>query len=132
MTRGDDSYVDLYERAILANNLNAKLFVSIHNNSFNGSAYGTETLYYSPSSGSSKTIAAVIQAKLINTLGSYDRGIVSRPNLVVLNTTKMPAVLTEVGFMDNPDEKAKLMSDDYKQKAAQAICDGIIASLGNL
>lgn len=132
ITRADDSYVDLYERAIIANNLNAKMFVCIHNNSFNGSAYGTETLYYSPGSGASKSVAAILQAKMVNALGSYDRGIVSRPNLVVLNRTKMPAALVEVGFIDNPTERANLMSEDYKNRAAQAICDGIIESLSKL
>lgn len=131
LVRGDDSYVDLYERAILANKMNAKLFVCIHNNSFNGSAYGTETLYYTgqQTGFTGKTLAQTIQNKLVNALGVYDRGIVERPNLVVLNRTLMPASLVEVGFIDNAAEKANLQNADYRQKAAQAICDGIIESL---
>lgn len=132
--RGDDSYVDLYERAILANKLNAKLFLCVHNNSFNGSAYGTESLYYTgqQTGFTGKTFAQTIQNKLVNALGVYNRGIVERPNLVVLNRTLMPASLVEVGFIDNAAEKANLLNADYRQKAAQAICDAIIESLQNV
>jgi len=132
--RNDDSYVDLYERAILANKMNASLFVSIHNNSFNGSAYGTETLYYTgvQTGFTGKTLAQKIQNKLVSALGVYDRGIKERPNLVVLNRTLMPSSLVEVGFMDNSAEKANLMNADYRQKSAQAICDAIVESLPNV
>jgi len=132
--RSEDTYVDLYERAILANKMNASLFVSIHNNSFNGSAYGTESLYYTAAQSgfTSKKFAEILQNKMVSYLGTNDRGVIIRPNLVVLNRTQMLATLVEVGFIDNADEKANLMRDDYKQKAAQAICDGIIESLSKI
>ncbi len=45
MTRNDDNYVDLFDRSSFANNLNATLFISIHNNAFTEDMNGTETLY---------------------------------------------------------------------------------------
>lgn len=132
LIRNDDTYVDLYERAILANTMNASLFVSIHNNSFNGSAYGTETLYYnnSPKTGfTSYDLATILQRNLISNLYSYNRGLKERPGLVVLNRTLMPAALVEVGFVDNEGERNYLMKEDFRQSAAKGICDGIIEGL---
>lgn len=133
MLRQDDSYVDLYERAYIANRLNATLFMSIHNNAFNGSASGTETLYYptdpNDTKFNSKRFAQIVQNNLLNALGTKNRGIIERPGLVVLNRTKMPRVLAEVGFIDNAEERAKLNTPEFRQKAAEALCQSIIQSL---
>lgn len=131
MTREEDVYVGLYERAYIANDMNATLFVSIHNNAYYSKYKGTETLYY-PTKGSgfnSKRFAQIVQAELINALGTNNRGIVERPNLVVLKATKMPAVLAEIAFMTNSDDLAKLKTEEFRQKAAQALCDAILKAL---
>lgn len=134
--RDDDSYVALYERAYIANNLNASLFISIHNNAYYASSKGTETLYYTPNPNApgfnSKNFAQIIQNSLVNTLGTYDRKTVSRPNLVVLKGTAMPATLAEVAFMTNSEDKAKLQTVIFRQKAAEALCDSIIKALNEL
>ncbi len=133
MTREDDSFVGLYERAYIANELNATLFISIHNNAFHSKFKGTETLYYPSRTNSSgftgKRFAQLIQKEMVSDLGTYDRGIVERPNLVVLKATKMPAALAEVAFLTNSGDLAKLKSEAFRQKAAQAICDAIVQSL---
>jgi len=134
MIREDDTFVGLYERAYIANTLTASLFLCIHNNaSESTSAHGTETYYTSRSSTgyniSSFNFSKIIQNSLISRLKSYDRGSILRPNLVVLKATKMPAVLTEIGFISNAVDRANLCSATYKQNAAQALCDGVIASL---
>ncbi len=134
MLRQDDSYVDLYERAYIANRLNATLFVSVHNNAFNSVSSGTETLYYptdpNDTKFNSKRFAQIIQNNLLSALGTKNRGIIERPGLVVLNRTKMPGILAEVGFIDNPEERAKLNTSEFRQKAAEALCQGIIQALG--
>lgn len=132
--RTDDTYIDLYERAYIANKLNATLFISIHNNAFNGAAYGTESLYNNVTSGpvNSKVFAQNLQNWLIPALGSYNRGVIERPGLVVLNRTQMVASLVEVGFIDNKDELSNLLSENYRQKAAQAIADAIRYTLSQI
>lgn len=45
MTRDDDSYVSLEDRAKISNDLNADLFISIHNNASASTVSGTETCY---------------------------------------------------------------------------------------
>jgi N-acetylmuramoyl-L-alanine amidase len=132
--REDDSYVGLFERTSIANNLNATLFLSIHNNANDTTSSGTETLYYpgrSNSSGfTSKRFAQIIQSNLISALGTRNRGIVERPGLAVLRTSVMPAALAEIAFMDNKSDFAKLQSENFRQKAAQALCNSVIQALG--
>ena len=128
MTRDDDTFIPLQNRADIANNLNAALFLSIHNNAYNSSEYGTEVLYYPGATG--RSFARIVQDTLINALGTNDRGIIERPNLVVLNATKMPAVIAEIAYLTNTDDRAKLMDDSFLQKTAEALADAVVKALG--
>lgn len=137
MIREDDSFVGLYERAHIANTLNATLFLSIHNNAMGDVNYGgTMTLYYVKSSeGSgfnSYNFAQVIQNSLVKTLGTKDRDTRVRPELVVLKATKMPAVLAEIAFMTNGTDRQNLQKEEFRQRAAQALCDAVIKSLSEI
>ena len=136
MIREDDRYVGLYERAYIANELNATLFLSIHNNAYHSSIHGTETLYYPLSSYfnnfAGKDFAQIIQTHLVNALGTKDRGLVERPKVVVIRETMMPAALAEIAFMTNSGDRAKLLDPAFRQKSAQALCDAILESLKNV
>ena len=134
MMRKTDEYVGLYERAHVANLIEASLFVSIHSNAFSNSAYkGIMTLVY-PSSVQSnklsgKQFGTVLQKNLIKATSAIDRGVIDRPNLIVLNSTKMPASLVECGFMTNAEELVALQSEEYQNILAQGIAAGIIEAL---
>ncbi|MEC0089651.1 N-acetylmuramoyl-L-alanine amidase family protein [Paenibacillus macquariensis] len=128
MTRDSDTYPTLSERAQLANRLYADVFVSIHGNSNPSSKpSGTETYYYQRSS--SKDLANVIHKYLIKATGLSDRGVKSN-SLHVIRETKMPAVLLEIGFLSNSSDELMMYSDDYQNKVAQAIVNGIKEYLG--
>lgn len=129
MTRDSDSYPTLSERAKLANEVNANVFVSIHGNSNPSSKpSGTETYYYERAS--SKDLANVIHKYLVKATGLSDRG-VKNSSLHVIRETKMPAVLVEVGFLSNSIDEQVMYSDDKQNLVAQAIVDGIKEYLGN-
>lgn len=137
MIREDDSFVGLYERAFIANSLNAKLFLSIHNNAIGDPNFdGTMTLYNVKSSEgrdfNSYNFARIIQNSLLKTLGSKNRNLRERPDLVVLKATKMPAALAEIAFLTNKGDRNKLQTPEYRQKVAQALCDAIIESLSKV
>ncbi len=126
LTRSTDEYIGLYDRADIANDLNADLFVSVHiNAATTSSASGVEVLYASESMSGGKGLAGLIQKQLVSSLGAVNRGIVSRPNVVVIRETKMPSVLCELGFISNPEEQDKMMNTAYLEKAAKAIVEGI-------
>ena len=132
--REDDSYVGIAERAFIANDLNATLFLCVHNNSTGSStSNGTMTLYYpDPRPGWSLTgqqFANIIQGKLISSLKTKNLSIIKRPDLGVLRLTTMPAALAEVAFMSNKTDRNNLLSDAFRQKAAQALADAVMDAL---
>ena len=133
-TRKTDSTVGLEERALIANDLNAELFVSIHNNSDTARVgKGTETYFYAPLStpelymqrDERELLAQKLQQQLISKLRLTDRG-VKEKNLSVLRNATMPSALVEVMFISCPDEQALLKQDKYKTLAAEAIAQGIL------
>lgn len=111
-------------RAEIANNAGADVFVSIHLNAGSPQATGTETYYY-PGSTQGYALATSIQKQLTCCLGTKDRG-VKTANFAVLRLTYMPSVLTEVCFLSNPDEEEYINRDATRQKAAEAIAQGIV------
>lgn len=134
MTRSSDTTLSLYARSDLANNKNADLLVSIHNNAGSSKVIGTMTLYYPSSSKtkgklSSYEFAKIVQRNLCNTLGSKDMGVIERPGLAVLRTANMPAVIAEIGYMSNNSELAKLKTPAYQEKAAEALKKAVVESL---
>lgn len=130
LSRSTDVFVPLIERAKKANEFNADIFVSIHlNAAVDKAASGIETLVYQ-NKGINNQLTTNIQDELINATCAKNRGIKERPDLVVLNSTKMPAVLVETGFISNDKEKNLLSMDVYQNKIAQAIANGIFKYLG--
>lgn len=130
MTRKDDTFLELKDRVNFAVKNNADVFVSIHANNFSdGSANGTET-YYSKAgpterANQSKQMAGFIQERLHKALGTKNRG-VKDAKFVVIHTNPIPSTLIELGFLSNKGDATKLASNDYQNKAAQAIADGIV------
>lgn len=103
-----------------ANAQKLDVFVSLHLNSYNGSAYGVETYTYTSTSSSTKAIAQRIQDKLVAQVGWYNRG-VKTANFHVLRETVAPAILVELGFCDNKGDMDKWDAD----KIAKALFEGI-------
>ena len=127
-TRTSDVDIPLDTRGPKANRWGADLFVSVHLNS--GGGHGAET-WCSIAGGKSRTLAERIQAELVK-LGYTDRGVKSRKGddgrdyLAVIRESNMPAVLAEVGFIDNVEDMRRFDA----QKAGQAIARGICAYAG--
>lgn len=117
---------DLQARVDMANKAKAKVFVSIHNNSFGASARGTETYYWNGASSESDSarLARFIQEEVKAEAGLADRGVKSA-SFYVLRRTDMPAALVEGAFISNPAEEALLKSPSFRQKIAQGVYNGI-------
>ncbi|NMB33018.1 MAG: N-acetylmuramoyl-L-alanine amidase [Clostridium sp.] len=137
-TRKTDVFVDLAPRAELANGLDAALFISVHVNALADypNYKGTETLYCPLPEGSDRgnrmdgeRFAKITQAKLIEALGTVDNGIIERPNLAVLRKTHMPAIIAEIAYLSNPSDMEKLANPAFRNKAAKALADSVIAAL---
>lgn len=99
-----------------------KIFVSVHGNAgpgdeFNTAFRGIETYYYSPIG---RRIAKVFQNSLVDSLKLRDRGVKEGKRLYVLAKTNHPAILTETGFYNNPDEFEKMMNPNFRRMVAEA------------
>lgn len=125
MTRSTDKFVPLKQIAQISNNSGCDAFVSIHYNMNNSrSLRGTEVYYYSGTQNGSfaKAISTEIAKRSsIPMLG------VKRASFVVLRENKRLAVLVEGAFLSNSNDEALARSQDFQQKIAEGIFQGIIA-----
>ena len=122
-TRTADVYQSPIQKARNANASGGDLFVSIHRNSSpQPNQYsGVETLVYDDTGV--KAAAARSINRQLEQLGFRNLGVSERPNLIVLNSTQMPALLVEAGFI-NSDVDNELF-DQQLQAIAQSIAAGI-------
>lgn len=128
MTRRTDVYVSLEDRYKFANDLNATLFVSIHNNSMPNGMKGSMVLYHY-TSYKGKAYATLMLDNLVKDLKTGNLGLSARTETKVLKYTKMPAILAEVACMSHPDDLALLNTDAFIQKAAESLANSIIQIL---
>lgn len=133
MTRTDDSNPSLLDRADAANILQADVFLSIHNNSVPTDMpdaakklyRGTTALYNAGAPKPAKELAQLLASELVNTLRIHQYPLQDRPNLVVLNSTWVPAVIAEVAMMPHPQDAKLLSQRVYRQQAAQAMFQAV-------
>ncbi len=119
---------ELQARCDVANNAGARLFLSIHINSFTDSSLnGTTTYYYK---GTDTPLARSLQRRLIASLGTTDDG-VRHANFYVNRHATMPAALVETAFVSNRADAARLATPEFRQKVAVALADGIDDYAGN-
>jgi N-acetylmuramoyl-L-alanine amidase len=148
LTRRDDTYVSLADRAAIANAQPTCVFISIHfDDAARPAAAGVETYYAArqvPNSRrvaswlpflqeasmesanlESQSLAAFIQEALVNRTQAVNRGTTPQQYFVIAHVSH-PAVLVEGGFLTNVEEMTKLASGDYREQIAAAICDGVM------
>ncbi len=123
MTRNDDTFVSLEDRAKVTNDNVPDLFLSVHINALESTAeiHGIETYYQTDQS---KPLAETIHQVLVSDLAAPDRS-VRKARFYVINHTAVPAVLAEVGFISNKDERQRLTTSDYQDKIAAALARGV-------
>lgn len=123
MTRSTDVFLPLPEITAITNRIKPDLFISIHHNaSVNPALHGIETYYYTPQS---LALAKRVHARKINAVQAKDGG-VKRAMFYVIHHTNVPAILCEVGYISNPDERNALQTYERRIKTARAIADGVV------
>jgi len=126
-TRTSDVSLSLKARCDFENSGAYDYFISFHRNAFKPeTAAGVETYTYLNPSAKSKEMAEKIQNALVG-VGFADRG-VKEANFHVLRETKAPAVLIEIGFIDNSQDNA--LFDAKRDEIVQAIAGAILSQLG--
>jgi len=128
MTRKDDTFVPLSERAAIGNRRRADLFVSLHADAARNRKASGYTLYVRRGATGASRGAAVSIEVAMRATGLPSRG-VREANYVVLRESKEAAVLVETGFLSNPEEERLLTDPTFREKLATAIARGIRKAL---
>jgi N-acetylmuramoyl-L-alanine amidase len=123
-TRNNDEFIELEERANIANRNKADIFVSIHADSSAKSSTNGFTLYVERSGSSASTSLANAIDRRMSQTNTSGNGI-SKADYRVLTHTNCPAVLIELGYLSNYWEAKQLKNKDKQRQLAQAITDGI-------
>lgn len=130
MTRRNDTFIELEDRASAANAFRADLFIAIHAD-VNPSPAKLGHSILLPQSGNPKArTAAQWLDRDLTAAGSPSYTIRDdNRGLYVLRHTTCPAILLEVGFLSNPIEAGWLRTPAYRKKLSLAIANGVIAYL---
>lgn len=119
---------DMTARCKLIEEAQADMLVSIHQNSYHSpSVHGAQVFYYDKSE-KGRTLAEIVQSSLVTNLSSDGKGRVAKANdnYYILLNVKCPAVIVECGFLSNREEARKLSEEEYQNRVAKAIAEGII------
>lgn len=128
MIRSKDQNMQKEVRASYANDEKADAYISIHCNYLEeGEASGIET-YYDESKDDSRRLAEAIQSAIVASSGAEDRG-ARTESFAVITQTNMASALVEVGFLSDDAERALLVTDDYQDKLAEGMVQGVISYL---
>jgi N-acetylmuramoyl-L-alanine amidase len=117
---------DLKKRLEMINTSNSDFYVSIHLNSIPSPQWSGAQTFYAPGIKENAKAAKFIQDELRRNLENTKRNSKPLNNVFILKYAKKPGVLVEVGFLSNPGERAKLKTDEYQDKIAASIYNGIM------
>jgi N-acetylmuramoyl-L-alanine amidase len=128
LTRSSDQYVEISERWNRAHAADARMFVSLHVNAYDGDSTinGLAIFYPKPDSFS---FAQAIDAGLAQTLKRFqiaDDGVAIKPELWV--RTDVPTVTVEPAYLTNPRERTLLLQDDFRDAIAMGVFQGMLAA----
>ncbi len=134
MTReGNNVDISNIERAQIANEAGADLFLRIHCNGSEDSSVNGIGLYVRETgtcAQESYDAAESLLPAMADATGAKANGIYKRDTYTGLNWAEMPAILVEMGYMSNADEDMKLVDYDYQELLVKGIVEGVCGYFG--
>jgi len=138
LTRGDDTFLQLSDRARISNEMAADCFLSIHANFASSEVADGAWIIHAEGSRLGRGLAKAIFSELATVPGILDKDPetevyadatpwVGGRRLTVLRKTYAPAVLVELGFLSNADDLTQLLDPDERWRICKAIANGIEA-----
>jgi N-acetylmuramoyl-L-alanine amidase len=132
LTRGPEDDPTVEERAQLANQVDADVFISLHvDGAASPEANGIATFHFGTDSGATSSVgesfAEIVQRELVARTGFTDLRVHHRP-WDILRLTRMPAIQVELGYLSNPWERRCLLTDTFRD----TIADGILVAVKRL
>lgn len=136
MTRDTDVFIPLKERPEIANRNSADFFISVHiNSSVRNTSNGGITFFHAKDP-ICQLLAECIQAEIakvskLKNLGAWSDQKIYDTGFAVLRLAQMPAVLIEMGFINNDADRKRMVTKDFQRDVAIAIVKGLKVYLGN-
>lgn len=141
LTRSDDNAIydidkdtlrekkvsDIKNRVKIGNESSADIFISIHLNKISESQYYGWQCFYKNNDENSKRLANTLQSTLNETIEkTNDRVALPIKDIYIVEHVEIPISIVECGFLSNPEEEKQLQEDEYQNKLAWGIYNGII------
>ena len=125
--KGMRKIYDLKNRALIANEKNPYIFVSIHMNYFTEEKYSGFEVYYRAGDEKSKALAYDISEEVrLGALPENKRIPKATDEMYLLKNTSCTAILLECGFLSNEEECEKLCQKEYQKQLSFSIVCGMI------
>ena len=118
---------DIKNRVKIGNESSADIFVSIHLNKIPQSQYDGWQTFYKEGSEDGARLAKTIQENLNKTIQKENNRLAKTiDKIYIIKHVEIPTTIVECGFLSNPDEEKLLLEDEYQNKLAWGIYNGII------
>lgn len=118
---------DIRNRVKIGNESSADIFVSIHLNKIPQPQYDGWQTFYNAKSEDGKRLANLIQSSLNEAIQKENKRVAkSIENIYIIRKVEIPTTIVECGFLSNPEEEKKLLDDNYQNRLAWGIYNGII------
>ena len=119
---------DIHNRVKIGNESSADIFVSIHLNKIPQQQYDGWQTFYNASSENGRKLAVSIQNKLNEAIQKENNRIAKTiDNIYIIKHVEIPITIVECGFLSNPEEEKNLLEDEYQNKLAWGIYNGIVS-----
>ncbi len=116
---------DMEKRKQIIEKAEPHLVVSIHMNKYSTSSRRGAQVFYKNGDESAKLLASCIQDSFNKMEEASRECSILTGDYYILNCTNYPSVITECGFLSNPEDEALLITDEYQDSIAYAIFKGI-------
>lgn len=118
---------DIHNRVKIGNESSADIFVSIHLNKIPQQQYDGWQTFYNAQSSDGKKLAESIQNNLNDAIQKENNRVAKTiDNIYIIKHVEIPTTMVECGFLSNPEEEKLLLQDEYQDKLAWGIYNGII------
>lgn len=118
---------DIRNRVKIGNGSSADIFVSIHLNKIPQPQYYGWQCFYKPNDESSIKLAKLLQSSLNESMQKENKRVAMKLDTVyIMKHVEIPISIVECGFLSNPEEEQQLLNDEYQNRLAWGIYNGII------
>lgn len=118
---------DIHNRVKIGNESSADIFVSIHLNKIPQQQYDGWQTFYNAESAEGQKLAVSIQKNLNDAIQKENNRVAKTiDNIYIVKHVEIPTTIVECGFLSNPEEEKNLLEDEYQNKLAWGIYNGII------